>query len=174
MTTCPKCGAQTADDAKFCPACGTTITAGTGPATSPTSAPVTPATPPSSSASGGGMSPGVAALLVYIPVCFIGIVCAILFGFVVEPYRSNRFIRFHALQSLALHVCWIGLWIASWVMVMVMAAVIHFFAVLVIPVYFLLLIGWLGVGVFMMIKANGMQTYKLPLIGDWAEKQANG
>jgi uncharacterized membrane protein len=27
--------------------------------------------------------------------------------------------------------------------------------------------------IFLMIKANGKEMYKLPVIGDWAEKQAN-
>jgi uncharacterized membrane protein len=47
------------------------------------------------------------------------------------------------------------------------------FAILFFLIYLGIGVGGLGLAVFMMIKANGMETYKLPIIGDWAEKQAN-
>ena len=172
MALCPKCGAQVADDAKFCGSCGATIT--------PSAA--TPAVPPSqspphgpaSSGTQGGMAPNVAALLVYVPICLVGVVCAILFAFILDPYKKDRFIRFHAWQSLALHVCWIGFWVVWMVVAALLTALVHLFALLAIPVYFVMIVGWLGLMIFLMIKANGMQTYKVPVIGDWAEKQANG
>ena len=172
MATCPKCGAQTADDAKLCPACGTAIEPKTG-APSVSALP----TPPTGSGTTGaqsGMAPGMAALLVYIPVCLIGVICAVLFGFILEPYKRDRYIRFHAIQSLALHVSLVVLWVGVIIFAAVATAVVHIFALLIIPLEMLLALGILILFVFMMIKANGMQTYKLPVIGDWAEKQANG
>ena len=171
MALCPKCGAQVAADAKFCGSCGSTIAPSTGaPAVPPSQAsPPGPASPGAQ----GGMAPNVAAMLVYVPVCFIGIVCAILFAFVLDPYKKDRFIRFHAWQSLALHVCFIGFGIAWWFIVVVLVFITHGFAVLLFPVNMLVGIGGLVLMVFLMIKANGMQTYKVPMIGDWAEKQAN-
>ena len=73
-----------------------------------------------------------------------------------------------------MHVCWIGFWVLWMVVAALLTALVHLFALLAIPVYFVMIVGWLGLMIFLMIKANGMQTYKLPVIGDWAEKQANG
>lgn len=172
MATCPKCGAQTADDAKFCPSCGATIE----PKTGAPSVPASPTPPTGTSATGaqGGMSPGVAALLVYLPICLIGVICALLFGFILEPYKRDRYIRFHAFQSLALHVSLVVVWVGVFIFAALVTAVLHIFALFIIPLEMLLGLGMLILFVFMMIKANGMQMYKLPVIGDWAEKQANG
>ena len=172
MAFCPKCGSKVADDAKFCGSCGTTITPSTG---TPAAAPSQPAPPgPTASGPAGGMAPNVAAMLSYIPICLVGVVCAILFGFVLDPYKKDRFIRFHAWQSLALHGCFIGFFIVWKIFVLLLLATVHIFALLAIPVYFVMIIGWLVLMVFLMIKANGMETYKVPVIGDWAQKQANG
>jgi uncharacterized membrane protein len=119
------------------------------------------------------MAPNVAALLVWVPLCLVGIVCAILFAFLLEPYKKDRFVRFHAWQSMAFHVCWIGLWIGLMIVIAVMAAVVHIIALLAFPLYLVLGLGGFILMIFMMIKANGREMYKLPVIGDWAEKQAN-
>ena len=172
MATCPKCGAQAADDAKLCPACGATLE----PKTGAPSLPASPTPPPgggTTTGAQGGMSPGMAALLVYIPFCLIGVICAVLFGFILEPYKRDRYIRFHAFQSLALHVSLIVLWVGVIVFSSFAGAVVHILVFLIIPLELLLGLGILILFVFMMIKANGMQMYKLPVIGDWAEKQAN-
>ena len=171
MAFCPKCGSQVADDARFCGKCGEAIVpTGTAPGVASSSPPPPGAPPPGAQ---GGMAPNVAALLVYVPVCFVGIVCAILFAFVLDPYKKDRFVRFHAWQSLALHVCLVGFGMAWWFVVLVLALITHGFAVLLFPVNILVGIGGLVLMVFLMIKANAMQTYKVPVIGDWAEKQAN-
>ena len=79
MASCPKCGSQVADGLKFCGACGSSIDTAVN-------APATPATPPSlpGQAAGGqgGIAPNVAAMLTYLPLCLVGLVCAILFALV--------------------------------------------------------------------------------------------
>ena len=119
------------------------------------------------------MKPNVAAMLVYVPVCLVGIVCAILFAFLLDPYKKDRFVRFHAWQSLAIHVCLVAFWIAWWFVVMILAFITHGLAILLLPVNALIGLGVLVLMIFLMIKANGGELYKLPGIGDWAEKQAN-
>ncbi len=113
------------------------------------------------------MSDNVAGLLAYIT-----IIPSIIF-LIVEPYSKNRFIRFHAFQCLFLHVAWIVLWIALFILSLVLA----FIPILGHLVSFLL---WLvlGLGVFvlwivLLLKAYQGQKFKLPVIGDMAEKQAN-
>jgi uncharacterized membrane protein len=170
MALCPKCGSPVADGAKFCGACGASIT----PAGIP---PVAASSPPSSvpppSGAQGGISPNVAGLLIYIPFCLIGLVCAILFGFLLEPYKNNRYIRFHAWQSIALYGCWLTFFFGAMAVIHILAIVIHFILLLAIPLYLFMIVGWLVIMIMLMIKANGGEMYKMPVVGDWAEQQAN-
>jgi uncharacterized membrane protein len=169
MAICSKCGSQVAEGIKFCGNCGSPVDSGS-------KAPGVPGAPPPASSSAGagqgGMAPNVAALLVYVPFCFVGLVCAVLFGFVLEPYKQNRFIRFHVWQSLAVHAALLALSI-GWMICAGILTIIHFPAVLVIPLNMLIGVGGLVLMIVLMLKAYGNQTYKLPVVGDWAEKQAN-
>jgi uncharacterized membrane protein len=119
------------------------------------------------------MGPNVAALLVYIPLCLIGLICAVLFGFILEPYKKDRFIRFHAWQSLAIHGGLIVFWIGWFIISAALTAIARGFALITMPVSTLVGLGTLVLMVFLMIKAYNMELYKLPIIGDWAQKQAN-
>ena len=172
MASCPKCGSKVADDAKFCGSCGATITPST---VTPAVTPSQPSPPgPTASDSQSGIAPNVAAMLVYLPVCLIGIVCAILFAFILDPYKQDRFIRFHAWQSLAIHICLVGFFMVWQFFFFVLAFITHGLAVLLVPLNLLVGFGALVLMVMLMIKAYGKETYKVPVIGDWAEKQANG
>jgi uncharacterized membrane protein len=143
MAFCSKCGAQVANGAGFCPACGTVIgTQASG------NAPIT-------TSQTSGMQSNVAGLLCYI------LIIGIIFLFV-EPLKSDKFVRFHAFQS-----------IFYWV-----AVIIIFFCLgLVLPLGLWIAIYWplrlltLAVMIFLMYKAYNNERYKLPFIGDLAEKQ---
>jgi uncharacterized membrane protein len=115
-------------------------------------------TPPASS---GGLDQNVAGLLAY--VTFIP---AIIF-LVVEPYSRNKFIRFHAFQSIFFNVAWFVLWMVVNILVWVPGVNLAMF--LVVPV---LAIAGLILWVVLLIKAYGGSKWKLPIIGDLAEKQA--
>jgi uncharacterized membrane protein len=175
MALCPKCSSQVADGAKFCGSCGSPIdSAPNAPGTS--GPPPLPTPPPQGQPSGmgqSGMAPNVAAMLTYIPLCLVGLVCAILFAFVLEPYKKDRFVRFHAWQSLAIHGALIVFGIGWSVVSAVLTAISRMFAFVSVPVSVLVGLGTLVLMILLMIKAYGMQTYKLPVIGDWADKQAN-
>ena len=131
-----------------------------------------PPGPPVAAAS-GGIAPNVAAMLIYLPVCFIGLICAILFGFMLDPYKQNRFIRFHADQSIALHVAYIVIFIAWLIVSFILTAIGRIFALITFPINMLLCLGFLILMIVCMVKAYGNATFKVPVIGDWAEKQAN-
>lgn len=153
MAFCNMCGAQIADGTTTCAAC-----AGRA-ATAP---PV-----PQASASTGGMADNVAGMLAYIT-----IIPAIIF-LVMEPYNKNRFVRFHAFQNLFLHVAGIAIWIA----LVILSAVLAFIPILGHLVMFFLwlalVVGFFILWIILLLKANQGQIYKLPMIGDMAEKQAN-
>jgi uncharacterized membrane protein len=153
MAFCSVCGAQIADGTTACAACASRT------ATAP---PV-----PQSTASTGGMTDNVAGMLAYIT-----IIPAIIF-LVMEPYNKSRFVRFHSWQNIFFHLAWIVAWIA----LMILSVVLAFIPILGHMVAFLLWatlsIGGIVVWIILLMKANGGQMWKLPFIGDLAEKQAN-
>ena len=137
---------------------------------------------PPSGAPGGktslGLDSNVGAMLCYIAnfVCCLGLVLAIVFLF---TEKENRFVKFHAIQSLFLAgvqivvgivVGLLGL-ILGMVLDMVHMALLAWFLVLGLrAILFLIFIAiWILAG----IKAYGGQWYKLPLIGDQAFNIAN-
>src|SRR5438270_6695553 len=148
MAFCSVCGAQIADGTTTCAVCAGRV------ATAP---------PPTTTASAGGMTDNVAGMLAYVT-----IIPAIIF-LVVEPYNKNRFIRFHAWQCLffaaALFVLHIGLSIFTFVPMM---------ALITFPLHLLVSLGGFILWIVVLMKANQGQMYKLPVIGDLAEKQVNG
>ncbi|MBZ5568344.1 MAG: DUF4870 domain-containing protein [Acidobacteriia bacterium] len=145
---CSNCGAQLPDNANNCPGCGKPAgpSAGRGAA----------------APAAGGLTDNVAGLLAYVT-----IVPAIIF-LVIEPYNRNRFIRFHAFQSIFFYVAWTILWVA---LTFVGAMPILGWAMIL--VWPLCGLGGLILWVLMLMKAYNGQMWKLPVIGDIAEKQAN-
>ncbi len=124
------------------------------------------AAPPVTSTT-GGMTDNVAGMLAYVT-----IIPPILF-LVIEPYNKNRFVRFHAFQSIFLHVAAVVAWIAF----IIISAVLAFIPILghlvALLLWLTLSVGILIIWVMLLIKANQGQMWKLPVIGDMAEKQAN-
>ncbi len=116
-----------------------------------------------------GSSDNIIGLLCYSPVGLF----ADIFVLVSEPHKSNKFLRFHAFQSLflcgAAFVISIGLMILGFVL----GAVAGPLALIMIPVNMVFGLGILVLCVIMMIKAYGMQKTMLPIIGKMAEEQAN-
>src|ERR1700674_2799139 len=90
---CPNCGAELATGAAFCPGCGK-------PAVS--SAPV-----PTAQAAAPGLQPNLAGALCYL----MGLITGIFF-LVADPYKQDRFVRFHAFQSIFLSVAWFAIYFA--------------------------------------------------------------
>jgi uncharacterized membrane protein len=146
MAFCNMCGAQIADGTTTCAAC-----AGRAPAA-----------PAATTASTGGMTDNVAGMLAYVT-----IIPAIIF-LVVEPYNKNKFIRFHSFQNLFFALAWTVLWIA-----LSIVAHIPILGWLTILIWPLVGLGALVIWVILLLKANQGQMWKLPVIGDMAEKQAN-
>lgn len=113
-----------------------------------------------------GVAPNVAGLLCYVPCC-IGFVFSIVAA-IVE--KQSRFVRFHAFQSLLLHGAAIVLWIGFMVLGMVLGAVSGLLGVILVPVEIVIGIAFLGLAIFLMIKANGGEEYELPVVGPMARQ----
>lgn len=146
MAFCNMCGTQIPDGASTCAACAGRV----------------PTAPTAVATGTQGMTDNVAGMLAYIT-----IIPAIIF-LVVEPYNRNRFIRFHSFQCLffaaALIVLHVGLGIL---------AIVPGVALLTFPLHMLINLGAFILWIILLIKANQGQMYKLPIIGDLAEQQAN-
>ena len=149
MAFCSVCGAQTPDGSTICPAC------------SRSGAPA--ARPP---AAAGGMADNVAGMLAYIT-----IIPAILF-LVIEPYNKSRFVRFHSFQNIFLHVAALVCWIALFIVAAVLAFIPILGHIVAFLLWMALSVGLLVVWIMLLLKANQGQMWKLPVIGDLAEKQA--
>jgi uncharacterized membrane protein len=102
----------------------------------------------------GGLTDNNAAGLAYVT-----IIPAIIF-LVVAPYNQKPLIRFHAWQSIFLNIAWFAISII---------AIIPILGWLIFAVGSLILfVAW----IIVLLKALKGERYKLPLIGDIAEKQA--
>lgn len=145
MAFCPNCGAQA--NGSFCPNCGTPLT-GTAGYTTGTS---------SGTAGTMGMNENVAGALCYL----VGFITGIVF-LVIAPYNRNKFVRFHAFQSIFAHL---GIIVIS----TLLSIVTHGFFILLFPLIFLLI---LALWIYMMVTAYQGKTVRLPLVGDLAAKQA--
>lgn len=107
------------------------------------------------------MADNVAGALCYV----LGLITGILF-LVLAPYNQNKFVRFHAFQSIFLNAAWIVVWIAE----MFMMVILPWYLVSMITT--LVALAFLGVWILMLVKAYQGERFKLPVIGDLAEKQA--
>ena len=103
--------------------------------------------------------------------CYLlGLLTGILF-LVLEPYNKDKTIRFHAFQSIFFNV---ALFAVDIVLTILSSIIVHipFFGWMIIllwPIFGLLC---LALWVFLMYKAYNNEKFKLPIIGDLAEKQA--
>jgi uncharacterized membrane protein len=144
MSFCQTCGAAFADGATFCPNCAVR-----SPANS-------------------GLSANAAGALAYLA----GIITGILF-LVIEPYKSDRVVRFHAFQSIFFNVAWTALWIAWMVAGLVLGAITKgLFFILQVPIDLVLMVGGFALWAFLMFSAYQGKTTRLPVIGSLAAKQA--
>ena len=85
---CASCGAQMADTATTCPACGKGVGQPAGGGAAP-------------AAQSGGLQDNLAGALAYLWIV------AIIF-LLIEPYNRNKFVRFHSFQALFLGLVSIG------------------------------------------------------------------
>jgi uncharacterized membrane protein len=116
-----------------------------------------------------GVAPNVGGLLCYVPCC-IGLIFSIVAA-IVE--KQSRFLRFHAFQSLLMHAVLIVLAVAVQVLQIALSIVhLGIIGLLLSLVHILIGIGFLGIAILLMIKANGGEEYELPVIGEMAKKWA--
>lgn len=127
-----------------------------------------------------GLDANVGALLCYIGnvVCALGLIYSII---VIVTDKTNKLVRFHAFQSVFLSAFPIVTLIVYFVLAAIGVAIdsalgVPIFSIILIIVYFLLLLVFLGAFVFMIlaaIKAFNGELYKIPILGNLADKYSN-
>jgi uncharacterized membrane protein len=116
-----------------------------------------------------GMAPNVAGLLCYVPCC-IGLIFSIVAAI---AEKKSHFVRFHAFQSLLLHAGAFVLGFGLNVMQIALAAMdLGAVGLLLSLVGMVVGVAFLGMAIFMMIKANGNEEFELPVIGPMARQWA--
>jgi len=117
-----------------------------------------------------GLDTNVGALLTYLPVCGISLIYSII---VLVTEKENRLMRFHAFQSLLLFgvliVGCVGVSIISIVLAFVSSTLSMLFGLLM----WLVALAVIAAMVFMCVKAYQGEKFKLPFVGDMADKWAN-
>jgi uncharacterized membrane protein len=150
MPYCCQCGKPVGNRDAYCGACG---------ARQPVNAP-----PPIDYLN--GISPRAASLLCYIPI--LGWIVSIVV-LASSRFRSNTRVRFHAFQGLYLFVAWL---LVDWVIAPAFS--MAFWG----PPFHSALPNLLkavifGTWIFMIIKTSQDEMYKLPILGDLAEKSVS-
>lgn len=127
--------------------------------------------PPAVAKSSTGLEENVAALLSYV----FGWISGLIF-FLME--KDSRLVRFHAMQSILLNATFIVVLIAlyiAWAVVVIVLGMISdvlapigglLFGLLILVFCIAIVIAW----VMCLIKAYGQQYFKLPVLGNFAEK----
>lgn len=149
MPYCCQCGQQVGGGDVFCAVCG---------ARQPAAAPNDYL---------HGVSPRTASLLCYVPI--LGWIVAIVV-LASARFRQDARVRFHAFQGLYLFVAWL---IVDWVLGPLFGLP-HMFGMQIYRIFPVLLkAAVFGAWVFMIIKTAQDETFKLPILGDLAEKSVS-
>ena len=124
-------------------------------------------TPPSSGSAGGGsgLAPNVASLLCYVCTIVTGIIFLLI-------EKDNRDVRFHAWQAILLGAGAFVLQIGVTILTAILGAISGVLATIMWMLGMVVYLGIFVVWIMCMIKAYQGQRWKVPFIGDIAEKQA--
>jgi uncharacterized membrane protein len=163
MAFCANCGAALTQTSGFCAGCGKPVSQGTLVAVPATATAGSAAAPEVAAAS--GLTSNVAAALAYV----LGIITGIVF-LVLEPYKNDRFVRFHAMQSILFSVAAFLIGIA-WNIVVGIMVNISGFAVVLFPIGLVIWLGFFLFWLFLMYQAYSGREFHIPVIGAIAAKQ---
>lgn len=148
---CESCGVQLVAGAAFCASCGRPVAQAPG-----TFRPIAPVCAESHA--------NIAGALCYAAGLLTGVVFLAF-----RSYRREPFVRFHAFQSIFLSIAWLLVHFAlgglialapwtAWHLIAMLSRLVSF--------------AFLGITLFLIFKAFRTEHFKLPLIGDLAEKHS--
>ena len=153
MPFCCRCGTSVNDRDVYCASCGVRQ----------------PSAPNAAADDLNGISPRTAILLCYIP--FVGWIAAIVV-LATGRFRHDHTVRFHAFQGLYLFVAWllVSIVVAPFFAVSIITGGPHFpFVALSGLLKLVIFCTW----IFMMVKVSHDDNFKLPILGELAEKSVS-
>lgn len=162
MGFCAKCGATLREGSDYCGSCGSQVAPGIQGAAS---GPQVVTTRPSVSST--GLTSNIAGALAYV----LGLITGIVF-LVLEPYKRDRFVRFHAMQSVLFCVAAFVFSIAWGIVVRIMISISGWTAVVLTPIGLVISLAFFLFWLFLMYQAYSQREYHIPFIGAIAAKQA--
>ena len=158
MAFCVACG-QEVGSASFCPKCGASQTAAVpAGAGAPAAAAV-------SAASSEGIQENIAGLLCYL----FGWISGLIFLLI----DKRPFVRFHGAQAIAMNIAFCAIWIAFWIVTLLLGFItammkfpVGFLTIFLYPV---VMIAFFITWIYCMYKAYQHEKFKLPIIGNIVE-----
>jgi uncharacterized membrane protein/ribosomal protein L40E len=142
---CAKCGTQNDEGTKYCKNCGSMLDVQATRATGSTTS----------------LEPNVAGLLCYLAGWITGLIFILI-------EKENKFVRFHAVQSIVTFGALTVLWIVLGVLKAVVGPLDWLFWILQAVAWILGLVLW----IVLMVRAYQGERFKLPIAGDFAEKNS--
>jgi len=149
LTSCPHCAAQMPEAAAFCPSCGLSMQ-----------------TEARAQGKVGILPEPIAGALAYLT--FIPAIVFLL----LEPYKKNCFVRFHSVQCLAVWGTMIGLAIVLKLAGLLLFIIPVLGPLLVVVVSTMVALASVVIWLVLVVKALQGHMFKLPLLGDFAARQA--
>lgn len=169
MSFCASCGTALAGDIRFCQSCGSPTTAVAGVSASATDGPdAVVAISSPTNLEQKTIETNLVGALTYLAGFITGIIFLVL-----DPYKSNSFVRFHAFQSIFFNVAWV----AFWILWMILSAVLTpltagVFGLIALPIMLIFSLGGFGIWAFLMYQAYQQKLFKLPIVGKFAAQHA--
>jgi uncharacterized membrane protein/ribosomal protein L40E len=173
---CPKCGAENTEGNKYCQKCGATVSVETPKPTGVCAkcgtknaegtkycqncGSMVDTQAPKAAGSTTSLEPNVAGLLSYLGIWITGLVFILI-------EKENKFVRFHAMQSIVTFGAFTVLWIPFSILSQ-MDILRVLFGILQAVTGIMAFVLW----IVLMIKAYQGERYKLPIAGDIAEKNS--
>jgi len=113
-----------------------------------------------------GLTSNVAAALAYV----LGFITGIVF-LVLEPYKHDRFVRFHAMQSILYSAAGLVFRIAWSILVNILMSFTVWTGVVLVPIGLVISLGLFVFWLYLMYQAYNNREYRIPFIGAIAAKQ---
>ena len=164
MAFCPNCGAALTVQGGFCGNCGKPV----GPA-NPELVPeaaVAAQAGPTIGSSNSALASNLAGALAYV----LGFITGIIF-LVLEPYKNDRFVRFHAMQSILFSVACIAFSIVWMILTGILIGISGYMVFVALPVRLIISLGIFLFWLYLMYQAYSQREYRIPFIGEIAARQ---
>ena len=101
----------------------------------------------------------------------LGFITGIIF-LVLEPYKRDRFVRFHAMQSILYSAAGIVFRIGWSILVSALVNISGWVGLVLVPVGLVISLGLFAFWIYLMYQAYSNREFRIPVIGAIAAKQA--